>query len=156
MRVFLSVLVCSLLVACSATAQIPRESPRYYILAQAKFQTPEDVWIFGASNLPVGALLTINLYDFIGEGSHVLAEPTEVTVGKNGLFETVVHPNRPNNSQRNTICSVVFSPDYPPQPKDVLSLVGKHGQNLGNAPDNPQARTTSGGRILVLDTIVLH
>ncbi len=38
----------------------------YYIAIRAKLYTEEDIWLFGASNLPPGSILVVNIYDFIG------------------------------------------------------------------------------------------
>src|SRR5260370_31418758 len=62
----------------------------YYIVAKARLQTPESVWVLGASNLPPGSIITTNVCDFLGEGAKTFGRDTTATVGKDGLFSIEV------------------------------------------------------------------
>jgi len=133
---------------------------RYYITTKAMLIDPEVVSIFGASNLPPGSVLLVYIYDYIGEGSKVFNEETRVRMGEDGLFKVTIQPKeglkffgpalnailrgelvRPKDASdfgRSMVCSVSFSPNYPPQPESVIKVVGDAGENLGSNATNPQ------------------
>lgn len=111
---------------------------RYYIAVRAELNGPDEVDIFGASNLPPGSRLTVSLYDFLGQGSRILNSETVAAVGANGLFRLQIHPKKGATFRTNEICGVVFFPTYPEQPENVLRAVGRTGERLGNAWENPQ------------------
>jgi len=115
-----------------------RPSVRFYITTKAMLSSPEVVSIFGASNLPPGSVLTVYLYDYIGEGSQIFNTETRVVVGQDGLFKTVIGPKPGLSFRTNLVCDVVFSPTYPPQPKGVTQVVGRAGEQLGTNSTNPQ------------------
>lgn len=117
----------------------------YYIVAQARLIAPDSVYVFGASNLPAGSVLTVSIYDYLGNGSRTFAQH-ETAVGARGLFRITVGP-RPNLAFReNMLCDVVFR--AAPQPAPVTEAVGRNGQRLGTLGVNPEVGQYSGGQYL--------
>jgi len=127
-------------------------APTYYIAASAEYRALDEILVEGASNLPAGAILFVNVYDFIGEGSKTLSSESLPRVGKDGFFEVSLRPNPGNRFKHNLVCDISFMTDFPSQEAPVLKAVGKHGEQLG-FPINPQARVGSGERYYLQDTI---
>lgn len=127
---------------------------RYYIITKATLIGPPDVFLFGASNLPAGAVLTVYIYDHIGEGGNNLSDEVRVTVGKDGLFTASIHPRKGLTFRPGMICSVVFEPNYPPQPRTVLKIVGTHGRRLGSYDTDPEVGNFPSGTTLGDITVV--
>lgn len=168
-HLFSMILLGGFLVSCpSATQPAQRPQPqghpgsstpvpcggRYYILASAMLAAPWAVIVRGASNLPAGAILTVYLSDYIGEGSHDFNNEVRATVGKDGLFTVTIRPKKGRTMRANLICNITFGPEYPRQPEDVLRIVGRRGQRLGTRATNPQAQNNPSGTILVDTTVV--
>ncbi len=58
-------------------------APTYYIAARATYDgRPEQLYVVGASNLPLGARLDLKVYRHIGEGGDVISEDATAVVGK--------------------------------------------------------------------------
>lgn len=142
--------------AASVVEQKGRGPARYYIITKARLQTPELVYLFGASNLPTGSVLVVNVYDHIGQGSRTLNEETRATVREDGLFEARVQPKANLQLSTNQVCTVVFEANDPTQPKNVIRVVGRRGKLLGTTGDNPQfeSNSTGTGGLLVDTTVV--
>jgi hypothetical protein len=99
---------------------------RYWL---CELQTPDDAYIFGATNLPSDSVLRVTCSDFIGQGSHIVSKDTKVTVAQNGLFQVSVAPKQSYKFKSNMICDVAFHAWD--QPAAVLKLTGRHGEKLG-------------------------
>ena len=108
-------------------------APTYYIAATASYDgNSNELHLVGASNLPNGARLTLNVYRYIGEGGNAINEGASTVVGDQGFFEANLHPTKGNQFQPNLVCDIIFATvTDPPQPLSVLQVVGKHGQYLG-------------------------
>jgi len=127
-------------------------APTYYIAASAEYRAPDEILVRGASNLPAGAILFANAYDFIGEGSKALSGESLPKVGKDGFFEVRLKPSPGSRFKHNLVCDIGFMTDFPSQDASVLKTVGKHGEQLG-FPINPQARVGSSEHYSLEDTI---
>lgn len=142
MRVLSSV-VCLIGGVIALSGTTPRKiwkltAPTYYIAARVRYDgDPDELRIRGASNLPRGSRLTINILDFLGEGSTILGKNETTSVGKDGFFEVVIKPSKGFAFRPNIVCYIGFSPEYPAQPASVIQVVGKRGEHLGS-PKNPQ------------------
>ena len=147
------VLLLILLLAAAAGDGYPRScsgvcAPTYYIAANSEYKGPQsEMRVRGATNLPPGARLTLDVYDFIGNGSTRFNEDVIAVVDESGFFDVTMRP-RPNLQFRHRlICHIVFMPTYPKQSVPVLDAVGRRGEKLG-FPQNPQAHVISGGYYL--------
>jgi hypothetical protein len=127
-------------------------APTYYIAANTEYRDSEQIWLRGASNLPAGAVLVVDVYNYVGEGSQTLSVRAQPRVGKDGFFEATLVPLPKMQFKHNIVCSVLFSPDYPEQDTTVTTTVGKHGEQLG-FPRNPQTIINSGDRVSLMAAI---
>lgn len=148
---------CLLVDSVARTVPAPQarlSAPTYYIAANAKYSgLPDELHVVGASNLPPGARLQLNVYRYVGEGGNVINERASVVVGEGGFFEADLHPTKGNQFQHNLVCDIVFATvTDPPQPPSVLQVVGRRGEKLG-FPKNPQVEVLSGDRFLLDDLI---
>jgi hypothetical protein len=144
--------------AARTKASGPSSEERYYILTKAKLATPSDVLVLGASNLPSGAVLTIYISNFVGEGSRIFGGgPRAAVVGKDGLFTATIHVRKGLAFRTNMVCDTVFGPFSPAQPKSVLKVVGASGQRLGTPATNPQIQGPPypSSETLLIDTTVV-
>jgi hypothetical protein len=129
-------------------------APTYYIAARVTYDgRPEQLYVVGASNLPFGARLDLQVYRHIGEGGDVISEDATAVVGKGGFFDATLHPLKGNRFEHNLVCQIVFATyAVPPQPPSVLRIVGSRGEHLG-FPKNPQVEVVSGERFLLSDLV---
>ncbi len=127
----------------------------YYIAARARLQTRYMVWLFGASNLPPGSVVLINIHDFIGTGGKSLSRDTQAVVREDGLFEAEVYPRKGLKFRTNMVCDVVFATYFPRQNAQVLKIVGESGENLSTiTANNPQVQDNSRAKMLIARTVV--
>lgn len=151
-------LLCTTLVppgaASDKTANCGLGAAGYYLAVKARLQDDDLIDVFGASNLPPGSIVTINIYDYIGEGSHILNEPSMIGIGDDGTFRAGVQSAKGKKFKANDVCDVVFSANYPKQPSSVLEVVGPSGRNLGKAGMNPQVQDNSRNKVLVSTVVV--
>jgi hypothetical protein len=122
-------------------------APTFYLVVEARTCDPDDIKISGASNLPSGALILLQVSDFDEDGWKDYSDPIYISLKENGLFEEIVHPKAGQKFHRNLMAQAYFSPVYVPpkrsQPASVLKIVGTKGQHLGGL-DNPQVGQLSG------------
>ncbi len=123
-------------------------APTFYIAASAEYGGSNWIYLRGASNLPTGAHLVINIYDYVGQGSSILSQDTHATVDRSGFFEAKILPKPRVEFRHNLVCDIIFMPSFPDQEQSVLRAVGKGGSNLWLSGRNPQAKVTSGGYYL--------
>jgi hypothetical protein len=141
---FASVIAAVLL---SERQTVPKLSaPTYFIAAKAEYRDSEKIWLRGTSNLPSGAILIVDVQNYVGENSKVLSRRSLPRVGRDGFFEATLVPLPETQFRQNIVCIVSFSPNYPDQDAPVVKAVGKKGEQLG-FPTNPQTEINSGERV---------
>jgi hypothetical protein len=156
----MSRIVVSLVVTLAIAATLSSQSqsrrnlgaPTYYIAANAEYRHSHEIWLRGASNLPAGAVLVVDVLNYVGEGSQMLGVRALPRVGKDGFFEATLTPQAKMEFRHNVVCLVSFSPDYPDQDAAVKAAVRKHGEQLG-FPKNPQANIGSGDRVSLMAAV---
>jgi hypothetical protein len=121
-------------------------APTYYIAANAEYRHTEQIWLRGASNLPAGTVLVVDVQNYVGEGSQILSVRALPKVGKDGFFEATLAPLEKMQFKHNVVCLVSFFPNFPDQDATVTGTVGRHGEQLG-FPKNPQAYVHSGDNV---------
>lgn len=122
----------------------PLTAPTYYIAAEVRECYTDKIILRGTSNLPEGSLIDIKVSDFDGSGWKDYSPAVSAHLDKSGYFSAEVTPSPKLTFRNNLVATVFFSPGYDKQPATVLSVVGRHGENLGE-PTNPQAGHMSGG-----------
>jgi len=130
-------------------------APTYYIAANAEYRHSQEIWLRGASNLPAGAVLVVDVQNYVGEGSQILSVRALPRVGKDGFFEVTLTPQPKMEFKHNVVCLVSFSPDYPNQDAPVKAAVGKNGEQLG-FPKNPQTNIGSGERVSLMAAVYVE
>ena len=148
-------LVATLAIAGIVFQTKPRRSltaPTYYLAANAEYRHAEQIWLRGASNLPAGAVLVVDVQDYVGEGSQTLSVRALPKVGNDGFFEATLAPLPKMQFKHNIVCLVSFFPNFPDQDATVTGIVGKRGEQLG-FPKNPQAYVHSGENVYLRTAI---
>lgn len=127
----------------NAQAEAPLKAPTYYLAARTANCTQHEIKIVGATNIPPGAIVLINVTEFFEDGWKDASANYYATVHERGSFEATVKANANTNFHRNLVARVVFGPAYHPQPTGVLTIVGRRGERLA-LNDNPQLGQPSG------------
>lgn len=125
-------------------------APAYYMAARASYQNSSQIEVKGQTNLPPSAILTAQVFDFVGVGASALSARVTIIVKQDQTFVAWLSPKdrkefaftAPGRTHpHNPICEITFDPTMPQlshstasaQPVSVLSLVGKYGQELGKS-----------------------
>jgi hypothetical protein len=140
------VLVAAVGLSGQAPARRP-PAPTFYLVIDARTCEPDSIKISGASNLPAGALIGLEISDFNEDAWKDYSDTVYISLKEDGLFEKILHPKPGQKFRRNLLAQAYFSPVYVPphmtQPPNVLKMVGTKGQYLGGF-ENPQAGQISG------------
>ena len=106
-------LVATLAIAAALFSQTkPRRSltaPTCYIAANAEYRHAEEIWLRGASNLPAGTILVVDVQNYVGEGSQILDVRALPKVGKDGFFEATLAPLPKMQFKQPSLFSFVLS-----------------------------------------------
>jgi len=135
-----------------ARAESIPDSGFYIAVGYARLQSSEDVYVFGATNLPEGSVLNVEVENYIGEGSTITSKGAVAKVGSDHLFRADLLPKKGAEFKNNMICNIIFA--YKPQDPVVQTVTGTHGERLGDPARNSQVLTVSGGQILEATTVV--
>jgi|WetSurSiteA1Bulk_404760.scaffolds.fasta_scaffold24768_3 hypothetical protein len=144
---------------CVCYAQEESQTPAVTYIAVAARLAPQikypnqkptnAVALNGVTNLPMNSILNIHIYDFVGQGYTIVDKGDTVAVGQNGEFAVMVLPKPGLEMRANLQVYVSFFPDRF-QPVEVLSKVGKRGENL----NGPQISGNAGGSYVNAITVV--
>ena len=117
-------------VALPGASNCRLSAPTYYIAGRASLITPSEIEVVGTTDLPAGAMLHVDISDFVGQGSTSLGETDSVAVKSTGFFEVHLHPIAGHQFRGNVVCNIVFMPDTPPQPDSVLRCLFAHAASF--------------------------
>src|SRR5258705_7670414 len=106
-------------------------APTYYLAAQVKECSADQLLMRGASNLPAGSSIGIQVSQFFEDAWKDYSDAAFATLGDNGFFNATLHPLPKLTFHRNLVVRIYFSPGYHKQPQNVLAAVGKRGEGLG-------------------------
>jgi hypothetical protein len=136
MKPLLSGIAMLLAIASSSTTAVrdtaPLPAPTYYIAVDGRKCEPDSITIMGASNLPSGAVLAIEVEN---------SDPTYITLPVSGWFEKDIHAKGGMSFHAGLTVRAYFQIAYyrgPRQPTNVLRVVGLKGWRLA-AVRNPAA-----------------
>jgi hypothetical protein len=132
--------------AAAPLSQQPRSplpAPTFYLALKQGGCWQNEVEVHGASNLPPGAIIDLQLAEFQGDGwlSHV--DAVNATLGPDGYFTAKIPLLDYAHLPHNLIVTATFGTVYHQQPTNVLRIVGNHGEHLDDLM-NPQAMAVSG------------
>jgi len=123
----------------------PPPAPTFYLVIHTLCDYKE-IEVRGASNLPSGAIIVLQLADFNNDGWTEYGEQVHATLGEDGYFTAKIPLKQDPALPHNLIIVAEFRPIFYPnrhQPAKVLKVVGNHGENLDDL-HNPQASGFSG------------
>jgi hypothetical protein len=107
-------------------------APTYYIAASAQLEYGSTVRVRGISNLPPGAVLSLEVFPPAGIVWTDGGRPVCVPIDGNGLFKQEIavpaRLPRPNG----LYVRATFQANLCNQHAQVLQIVGRHGEFLGN------------------------
>jgi hypothetical protein len=150
-------LVVALAFILSGTATLPRNQAEpipptlnYYMAARASYQNSSQIEVAGQTSLPPGAIITAQVFNFVGVGAEALSAKATMAVKQDQTFLAWLSPRTGKkfsftapgrNYPHNPICEITFDPTAPQlpssttsaQPVDVLRVVGKYGHGLSKA-----------------------
>jgi hypothetical protein len=87
----------------------------------------------GASNLPVGAKIGVEVEELVPEdGRKPLSKLTCATVDQKGLFRAELQVTKDVYQKKGLIVDAIFLPNQCVQNPEVTRVVGHHGELLGN------------------------
>src|SRR5437588_9270539 len=142
-----SIFTVSALAACAlchaADTNKVRPAPTYYLAAQASCWDVDEIDVKGASNLPPGSVIGVQVAEFYEDAWKDYSNVVFTELGTNGFFTAVVHPLSKLTFRRNVVAEIFFGPVYHAQPPHVLAVVGRKGENLDELV-NPQTGKVSG------------
>lgn len=104
-------------------------APTYYIAVSATFDYGNVVRVRGASNLPPGSRIALQVFA-MPDLSKPESDKLCTTVSKDGLFHDELAENA--STRDGLILTADFATNSCKQPDGVLQVVGKHGEHLGN------------------------
>ncbi len=123
-------------VTSAAVPQSKRKlsAPTYYLAIKGDLEDSNTIRVRGATNLPVGAKITIGVGKPFGDfGMKPYADGACAQVKDNGLFDLELHPKADRVFHRNLIVQASFNTNGGcKQPASVLLVVGEKGEYLGN------------------------
>jgi hypothetical protein len=124
------------------TAPTNLKAPTYYVAADIQECNSGLVRLKGASNLPTGSRLQVQIGEL--KGSAIVPHGnSEASVRKDGTFAVEVRPVQGKEFRSHLVGLVNFETAWNDQPKSVTDIVGTHGERLGDFK-NPQFFQRSG------------
>ncbi len=123
-------------IACSAAGGVgqPKKlnAPGYYIAVYATRDYEGVISVRGASNLPVGAKIALEVEGAVPVNSRGLPVPTCVAVDQKGLFLAELQVAKDVYQKKGLILDAFFVTNQCAQDPEVIRVVGHHGELLGN------------------------
>ncbi len=159
MRFESSLILCIAIFASAQAQERPTNTlsaPTYYLAVAAKKCEANRITVRGVTNLPYASMITLQ----VDEPTHQdawkkLSEEVYVAVDHAGFFEATITPVQGVRFHRASILSATFATYRPKQTAEVLKIVGKKGENLGDLLQNPQLHQVSGPHLILSAVAVM-
>ena len=108
-------------------------APGYYITISAAREYEGIIRIRGASNLPVGAKIGLQVVELAPEGGRQpLSTLMCVAVDRRGLFRAELQMTKEAYQTKGLIVDATFLTNQCAQDPEAIRVVGHHGELLGN------------------------
>ncbi len=120
-----------------AAAQRNLPGPTYYIAINAQRSDPHEIRFLGASNLPSGSEIAVQVSEFFQGGWEDYSDNMCVAVDEHGFFSGNIRPQTNMKFKNNLVLRADFGTRLCHQPDGTLRVLGKHGERLANV-DNPK------------------
>jgi hypothetical protein len=120
--------------AAHVAAQPTRlHAPGYYIAINATKDHEDVIRVRGASNLPAGAKIGLYVEGLVLEnGRAPLNTAVCVAVDQSGLFRAELQVTKDVYQKKDLMVNAIFQTNLCAQNQDVIRVVGRHGELLGN------------------------
>ncbi len=122
--------------ACSAAGGVEQPkrltAPGYYIAVRAMRDYEGVIDVRGASNLPIGAKIALEVEGAVPVNSRGVPIPTCVAVDQKGLFRAELQVTKDVYQKKGLIVDAIFLTNQCVQDPEVIRVVGHHGELLGN------------------------
>lgn len=153
MRSVLAAVCVCLGVACSAAGGAGQArklyAPSYYIAIRAQREYEGAIRVRGASNLPPGAKIGLQVEELVPEtGRKPLSTLMCQAVDQSGLFSAELQITKETYQKRGLIVDAIFLTNECSQDQKVLQVVGRHGEFLGNDAHHVTMDEVSNGMTL--------
>lgn len=124
-------------IANSAAGGVPQgkklEAPGYYIAVDATRDREGAISVRGASNLPVGAKVGLEVEELVPEnGRKPLNALVCAAVDRRGLFRAELQVAKDAYQKKDLIVDAIFLTNQCAQDQEVIRAIGRHGELLGN------------------------
>lgn len=138
-RVMFAMTITVCVLAQIAWAQDVRRlsAPTYYIAVFSQPDHGDIVRVKGASNLPSGASVALEVVAPSGDGWVEYAKSVCVTTSEEGLFNQELNISAGLPHRRDLFVRATFLTNACKQSARVLQIVGRHGEFLGNDAHRP-------------------
>ncbi len=108
-------------------------APGYYIAVLAQREYEGAIRVRGASNLPAGAKIWLEVDEIAGQdGWNARSAQVCAVVGQNGLFGSELQVTKEAYQKPLLILRAAFLTNACSQDQKVLQVVGRRGEYLGN------------------------
>jgi hypothetical protein len=108
-------------------------APGYYIAVDATREYEGVIRVRGASNLPAGAKIGLEVEELVQEnGRKPLSTLTCTAVDQKGLFRDELQVTKDVYQKKGLIVDAIFLTNQCVQSPGVIRVVGHHGELLGN------------------------
>ncbi len=108
-------------------------APGYYIAVDATREYEGVIRVRGASNLPVGSKIGVEVEELVPEdGRKPLSTLTCAAVDQKGLFRAELQVAKDVYQKKGLIVDAIFLTNQCTQDPEVIRVVGHHGELLGN------------------------
>jgi len=111
---------------------LPLTAPGYYIAIRAQHSYDNVIRVKGASNLPPGAKVVLQVVATNDQASKTYSEDACVAIDDKGLFEQEISLSAGNPWRHDFLVVANFLPNECKQNAHVLQVLGSHGQYLGH------------------------
>jgi hypothetical protein len=116
------------------------------LAVEAQRSEPGGIHFRGASNLPAGSQIYVQVSDFFHGAWKDYSEGQCVDLDDSGFFEGDVRPKEGLSFRNNLLLRVDFGTQLCKQPAQTLQVLGTHGEGLANVMDSRVPRDELSGR----------
>ncbi|HWG20708.1 MAG TPA: hypothetical protein VG225_09260 [Terracidiphilus sp.] len=110
----------------------PLSAPTYYISIRAQHEYDQVIRVRGASNLPHGARVSLQVLAMNGDAWKTYSESKCVAINDKGLFDQEINLSVGDHYRSSLLVMATFLPNECTQNAHVLHMLGSHGEFLGH------------------------
>ena len=111
-------------------------APTYHVTVEAQRSESDNIHFRGASNLPAGSNIAIQVTDFYHAGWNDYSDLLCASLDERGFLEGDIYLKKGMKFHTNLILRANFGTQLCKQPSKTLEILGKHGEQLANVEDS--------------------